>query len=110
MGQDADFREIARRACVWTRESAARFVRSQFPRVSGGVLKGSLDDFRKARNDLAVCRHCSLPSSCPLNGTPMRLFCEDEGGEKVIRARRSVCRRWSETRSKPRSEERRDLA
>jgi len=109
LGQDVDFHEIARRACVWTRESAARFARSQFPRISGGVLRGSLDDFRKARNDLAFCRHCSRPSSCPLSGTPMRLFCEDEGGGKVIRARRSVCRRWSETRSKPMDSARRDL-
>lgn len=110
---ECDFREIARRASQFTRESAARFARSQFPGIEGGVLRGSLDDFKAARNDLVLCRHCADPLSCPLFGRPMRLVFSVEGEQKIILAQRVTCRRWKASRplDKPESasQQRRDL-
>lgn len=102
MNEQCDFREIARRACIWNEEAAARFVRSRFPHINGGKLRGRLEDFQTARNDLIHCRKCADPLSCPLSGNPMRLGCIEEGGTKIIVAKRCICRRWKKAREEKR--------
>lgn len=110
----SEYFEIAERAQLWTWDRARAFVRSRFPDLGEGrVMRGALDDFKTARNDLVLCRHCAKPLSCPLFGRPMRLVVSVEGEQKIILAQRVVCRRWKAARpsDKPEaaSQQRRDL-